>query len=149
MPLNVITLSLADLDAIQRIEQLAYSHPWSPAIMRDSFKAGTPCIGLLAADGSVAAYSFVLTIVDEVQILNITVDPARQGQGLGRALMEHLLADARAQNCTRVLLEVRRSNAVARRLYEHLGFVTIGVRKNYYPAVGGHEDALVLGYEIL
>ena len=146
---RVAALGERHLDELQAIEQRAYSHPWSQAIMRDTFRAGTPCTGLLDEAGHIAAYAFVLTAVGEAQVLNITVQPERQGQGLGRRLMQHILDSARQQGCTQVLLEVRRSNKPARLLYESLGFATLGVRKGYYPQHEGREDALVLGYEIL
>jgi len=146
---RIAALQADRIDELQAIEQAAYSHPWSAPIMLDSFRAKTPCTGLLDEAGKILAYAFVLTAVGEAQILNITVAPERQGQGLGRRLMEYLLDRARDDGCTVVLLEVRRSNKPARLLYERLGFATVGVRKGYYPSAEGREDALVLAFEIL
>jgi ribosomal-protein-alanine N-acetyltransferase len=88
--------------------------------------------------------------VGEAQLLNLCIDPDHQGQGWGRQLMQHLLAVARQEFCTIFLLEVRRSNTPARRLYESLEFKTLGVRKGYYPnGPGATEDALVMGYEFV
>ena len=87
--------------------------------------------------------------VDEAHVLNLCVDPELQRQGLGRRLLHHLIKLARAANATIVLLEVRKSNLPAIRLYDAEGFKRLGIRKNYYPAAGGREDAIVLGYDIL
>ncbi|MES2684517.1 MAG: ribosomal protein S18-alanine N-acetyltransferase [Pseudomonadota bacterium] len=136
-------------DEINAIEIRGYPHPWSLKIIQDTFKAGTACWALLDAQGRVQAYAFFSIAVGEAQLLNLCVDPDQHGKGLGRQLMQHLLQVAREEFCTIFLLEVRRSNTAARRLYESLGFNTLGVRKGYYPnGPGATEDALVMGYEI-
>ena len=87
-------------------------------------------------DGAVAGFAVWRGVdVDEWELLNIAVDPAFRGRGLGRALVDALPAG-------RVFLEVRESNAEARRLYEQCGFVAIGKRRRYcqHPA----EDGIVL-----
>ena len=143
-------LDITRVAEIHAIEIRGYPYPWSDKIMRDSFKAGTACWGLLAADGRVLAYAFFSMAVGEAQLLNLCVDPDHQGKGLARALMQHLMTLAREEFCTILLLEVRRSNAAARHLYESLGFNTLGVRKGYYPnGAGATEDALVMGCEIV
>lgn len=143
-------LDLARVPEILEIERLGYPFPWTEQIVRDSFRHGNDCWGVLNPADELLAYAFFSMAVGEAHVLNICVDPVQQGQGLGRYLMQHLITEAREALCTVVLLEVRRSNQVARRLYESLGFATLGVRKGYYPAGGeGREDALVLGYEII
>lgn len=87
--------------------------------------------------------------LDEAHVLNLCVDPDYQGKGIGRILMEYLLSEARNGGATVMLLEVRKSNAVALRLYRNLGFVRIGLRRGYYPARTGREDAYVLAHEIV
>ena len=132
------------------IERRGYPFPWTEQIVRDSLRHGTVCWGVLNPADELLAYAFFSMAVGEAHVLNICVDPAQQGQGIGRYLMQHLLELARSELCTVVLLEVRRSNNTARRLYESLGFTTLGVRKGYYPAAeNSREDALVMGYEIL
>ncbi len=132
------------------IERRGYPFPWTEQIVRDSLRHGTACWGVLNPADQLLAYAFFSMAVGEAHVLNICVDPQQQGQGIGRYLMQHLLALAREELCTVVLLEVRRSNNAARRLYESLGFNTLGIRKGYYPAAeNSREDALVLGYEIL
>lgn len=87
-----------------------------------------------ARDPSGALVGFALSwhIEDEVQLLNIVVSPNARRKGIGRALMDDLLAHARSTAAARVLLEVRASNAPAIALYEGLGFKSFNVRKAYY-----------------
>jgi len=142
-------LTAEHLPLIDAIEQRAYPHPWTARILQESLASNSVCTGLFDAANALLGYAFVLTAVGEAQVLNITIAPEQQGRGFGRYLMEHILLSARKKRCTTVLLEVRRSNKPARRLYESLGFATLGVRKGYYPLAEGREDALVLGLELL
>ena len=146
---RIVVVKAARLPEVLAIEQRGYLFPWSERVLRDTFKSGTHCWGVEDEAGRLWAYAFVTLVAGEAQVLNVCVDPAAQGQGLGRMLMQHVMQVARDELCTIVLLEVRRSNHVARRLYERLGFATLGVRKGYYPAADSQrEDALVLGHEI-
>lgn len=143
-------LDISRVPELQAIEVRGYPFPWSAKVMQDSFKAGTTCWGLLSEADRVLGYAFMNIAVGEAQLLNLCIDPDHQGQGWGRQLMQHLLAIARQEFCTIFLLEVRRSNTPARRLYESLEFKTLGVRKGYYPnGPGATEDALVMGYEFV
>ena len=145
---SIVPLDAARVPTILDIERHGYRYPWSEAIIRDCFKSGTGVWGVENASGELIAYAFFSMAVGEAHVLNLCVDPTVQGQGVGRYLMQHLITLARAALCTIVLLEVRRSNTAARRLYAGLGFAHLGTRKGYYPAAEGREDALVLGYEI-
>ena len=82
--------------------------------------------------------------VDEAHLLNISVDKRRQGMGFGGRLLRHAMSVARTLGARSLLLEVRPSNERALELYRHFGFVRIGLRKGYYPAHEGREDAMVL-----
>jgi [ribosomal protein S18]-alanine N-acetyltransferase len=143
-------LAIGRAEEIHAIELRGYPFPWSLRIIKDSFKSGTACWAVLGGEQKILAYAFLNIAVGEAQLLNICVDPLHQGQGLGRMLMQHLMALARDELCTIFLLEVRRSNTTARRLYESLGFSTLGVRKGYYPnGPRASEDALVMGHEFV
>ena len=85
--------------------------------------------------------------VGEAHILNISVAPNEQGQGIGRRMLEHLIELATGKAET-IFLEVRPSNVGAIALYEKMGFNEIGVRKGYYPATNGREDAIMLALEL-
>jgi ribosomal-protein-alanine N-acetyltransferase len=81
--------------------------------------------------------------VGEAHVLNVCVHPDWQGRGLGRRILDRLLRLAREHEADTAFLEVRASNTVAQRLYESAGFNEIGVRRGYYPARVGREDAVV------
>ena len=131
-----------DLGTVMQIEVAAYPQPWGEGIFRDCFKANHQCT-LYELEGILIGYSVMSMAAGEAHLLNLCIDPAYQGRGLGAAALEQVLMMAAANDTTTVFLEVRVSNQAARRLYESAGFNEIGQRFNYYPAAGGREDALV------
>jgi ribosomal-protein-alanine N-acetyltransferase len=141
----------ADLTRVIEIETSVYPFPWTIGNFSDSLNAGYD--GWVfempdAAPGAITGYAIVMWLPDEVHLLNISVDAAHQGQGLGRAMLDWLCANLRLRGARSVLLEVRPSNLPARRLYASSGFEQIGLRRGYYPDRGGaREDALVLRKE--
>lgn len=140
-------LQAGDLDAVMAVEARCYSHPWSRGNFIDSLAAGYHA-ALLLGDDELLGYYVAMAGVDELHLLNLTVTPEHQGQGLGHTLMEAVEALARRLLLPRVLLEVRPSNARARALYASRGFAEIGRRRGYYPAASGREDALVLALDL-
>ena len=97
--------------------------------------------------GKILGYSILAIGVGEAHILNICVAPTEQKQGIGRKMLENLIEVARGQAET-MFLEVRPSNRVAIALYMDMGFNEIGIRKGYYPAENGREDAIMLALEL-
>ena len=133
-----------DLSQIASIEVKAYEFPWSVGIFGDCLRAGYCCWSLLCSD-SVLGYGIMAVALDEAHILNLCVDPAYRRQGHAQRLLLHLLELARNRHASMVFLEVRPSNLPARELYARNGFQQIAVRRGYYPANPGREDAWVLG----
>ena len=146
---RVLPMHVSLLPQVLEIERRAYPFPWSEGIFRDCLKAGYSGWVLTEEPGLVIGYALMSMAVDEAHVLNLCIDPAYQQQGLGRMLLEHMIRIARAANATIVLLEVRKSNKSAIHLYETHGFQRLGLRKGYYPAAEGREDALVLGFDII
>lgn len=138
----------ADIAAVIAMEQRACAHPlhaWSDDNYRSSLRAGYWARVRCDADtGGVLAACVAMDGVDEVHLLNIAVDPRVGGQGVARALLDVLYERCAQQRASQLWLEVRPSNTRARALYERQGFEQVGVRKQYYPAPGGREDALVM-----
>ena len=132
-----------DLLPVAQLEQLVYEFPWTVGIFRDCMLAGYKTVAL-ESNGEIAGYSIMSVAAGEAHLLNICIAPALREQGEGRRLLEHMLAHALAAGADRVYLEVRPSNVRALRLYREAGFEVIGVRRGYYRAHGGHEDAVVL-----
>ena len=135
----------ADLDAVLALEAQAYPYPWTRGNFIDSLAAGYTAELRLDAQDRLLGYFLALPGFEEMHLLNLTVAPLLQRAGHGQALMQRLLAIARARADAALWLEVRPSNVAALGLYQRLGFAEVGRRGNYYPAPGGQrEDALVL-----
>ena len=133
----------ADVGAVAALERTAYVFPWSEGIFRDCLRVGYVCRVAVAGE-QVVAYGVMSFGAGEAHILNLCVDEAYRAQGLGRRMLEALLERARSAGMGDAFLEVRPSNAIALRLYRACGFEQVGVRRGYYQAVDGREDAAVL-----
>ena len=140
--LDFLAMSPRDLDEVVAIESSIYPFPWSRGNFADSMKARYSC-WVCRLGVELIGYSVTMLAVDEAHLLNIGVAAARQGRGHGARLLRHAMHDAKMVGANTLLLEVRPSNEKAITLYRHFGFVQIGLRKGYYPAEGGREDALV------
>lgn len=142
----------ADIPAVMAMEREACLHPvhaWSDDNYRSSMRAGYWVRVRCEADsGHIVAVCVAMDGVDEVHLLNIAVARAMHGQGLARELLAILYDRCRQRMAPLLWLEVRPSNEPARALYRAEGFVEVGVRKNYYPAAQGREDALVMKLDI-
>lgn len=132
-----------DVRAVMAIELAEYPFPWTARIFSDCLRIGY-CCRIAEIDGQLAGYGIMSSGAGEAHILNVCVAGIFQRRGLGRTLMLHLLDEAEILGVETVFLEVRESNPVAMRLYESLGFNRVGKRKDYYPAQGGREDAIIM-----
>jgi [ribosomal protein S18]-alanine N-acetyltransferase len=133
----------SDVAAVVAIEQRAYPFPWSEGIFRDCLRVGYHCT-VLEVDFVLIGYGIVACGAGEAHLLNVCIGEDFRCRGFGRALMEHLLQAAERAGSRLVFLEVRPANVGAIRLYESLNFQQIGVRRGYYQAAAGREDALVM-----
>ena len=140
-------MSIADLDAIMEIEPHIYSHPWTRGNFADSLKSEHSAWVLLH-DKKIVGYALMMMVLDEAHLLNLSISKAYQKQGFGRLLLEHMIDIARALNAANMFLEVRASNISAIALYENIGFNEMAVRRGYYPAHHGREDAILMGLAI-
>lgn len=140
-------MSRLDLRSVAEIEQSAYEFPWSESTFGDCLTIGYSC-WVYERAGTVLAYGILSYGAGEAHVMNLCVSPAHQGRGYGRLLMRKLMQEARMRAATVIFLEVRPSNQRALSLYRSLGFNEIGVRKGYYPAASGREDALVLACDL-
>ena len=131
-----------DLATVIELECAAYMFPWSIGIFRDCLRVGYTCRVLDAPDG-VVGYGIMSMGAGEAHILNLCVRADLRGQSTGRRLLGWLLDAARSAGHGWAFLEVRPSNRPAILLYESLGFAPVGLRRGYYQAVGGREDAIV------
>jgi ribosomal-protein-alanine N-acetyltransferase len=132
-----------DLDEVLAIERASFSMPWSRgAFLYEIQQNRVARCRVMRAGGSLVGYLCLWEIADEIHITNVAVNPERRRQGIARALLGGLLAEAQSRNLKLVVLEVRPSNKEAIALYESFGFRVTGRRRGYYYDTG--EDALVM-----
>lgn len=141
--LRIQPLAESDLEAVLEIERDIYEFPWTLGNFRDSMRAGYSCWGL-HEDRRLIGYAVLMLAAGEGHLLNLSVAAAMQRRGHGARMLGHLVRVARDYGARVLFLEVRPSNAAAQRLYAAQGFHQIGVRRGYYPARDGREDAIVL-----
>jgi ribosomal-protein-alanine N-acetyltransferase len=133
----------ADVGAVVALERASYQFPWSEGIFRDCLRVGYTCRVVTSAN-RVIGYGVMSVGAGEAHILNLCIDSAFRCQGIGRRMLDYLLDKGAAAGMSEAFLEVRPSNTAAIRLYLSLGFDQVGMRRGYYQAVGGREDAAVL-----
>ena len=138
----------SDLAQVLQIEQAVHVVPWNEETFKICFQAGY--VGwVVELANKVVGFIIVSLHVEECHILNICVAHQYQHQGIGAKLLQHALQHAKKKGLNIVYLEVRRSNSRAIAFYKKVKFHLIGERKDYYPTVSGHEDALIFAKSLL
>jgi ribosomal-protein-alanine N-acetyltransferase len=132
-----------DVPVIVAIERAAYQFPWSEGIFRDCLRVGYVC-RVVDVGGELTGYGIMSVGAGEAHILNVCIREEFRCRGLARKLLQYLLERALASGMQEAFLEVRPSNTTAARLYHSMGFEQVGVRRGYYQATVGREDAAVL-----
>jgi ribosomal-protein-alanine N-acetyltransferase len=124
-------LTTEKISEVAKLDKLCFSLPWSEKsfeLLCDGKNVGFVAVN----DGEVVAYGGMLVVLDEGQITNIAVHPSYRRQGLGERIVSSLLEYGKEKQLSNISLEVRESNTAAKALYEKLGFLSVGVRKNFY-----------------
>ncbi|MBL1319813.1 MAG: ribosomal protein S18-alanine N-acetyltransferase [Methylophaga sp.] len=137
-----------DIAEVIAIEKSATAFPWSEKNFEDSLKSGHHAWVYFDDLDEIIGFALVQKVVDEMHLLNICVKPREQGQGLGRAILDHVINFANSISAVLIVLEVRRSNQRAQQLYLQSGFNEMSVRKDYYPTEVGREDAVLMGLDL-
>ncbi|MCB5185261.1 ribosomal protein S18-alanine N-acetyltransferase [Methylobacillus gramineus] len=133
-----------DLDVIARIEPTIFPYPWTRGNFTDSLNSGYSC-WVYEQSGEVFGYAVLMMVLDEAHLLNISIATPWQGKGFGRSLLQHMMEIGRRHGALNMFLEVRPSNLSAIALYESMGFNEMAIRRGYYPAKQGREDAVLMG----
>ncbi|HEY0491048.1 MAG TPA: ribosomal protein S18-alanine N-acetyltransferase [Telluria sp.] len=143
--LHLSPMTMSDVDEVFGVELSVYPHPWTRGNFADSLASGYHGQVLRDDGGKLVGYFLLMAAVHEAHLLNVAVRSERQGEGLGRYLLDIVADSARSLGMESVLLEVRPSNLRALKVYEQYGFTEIGRRKAYYPDHNGQrEDAIVM-----
>ena len=140
-------ISLGDLDGIVQIERAVNPFPWGEEALRDTIASSGHHLMSLR-EGRAVGFLLSSFVLDEALLLLIGVSPYWQGVGVGGQLLEELINRSQDQGQKLIYLEVRSGNERAIRLYRSLGFIDIGVRRDYYPGLVGREDAIVMSLQI-
>jgi len=143
IPVQLRPMRTADLERIMGIEKRAYEFPWTLGMFEDCLQVGY-CCWVCEGDQILYGYGIMSMGAGECHIFNLCVAPEFHRQGLGRHIMTHLMHLGQRHHADTIFLEVRSSNQAAIGLYLNMGFNEIGLRRAYYPAHRGREDAVML-----
>jgi ribosomal-protein-alanine N-acetyltransferase len=132
-----------DVPVVVAVERSAYQFPWSEGIFRDCLRVGYIC-RVVEVGSDIAGYGIMSIGAGEAHVLNVCMREEYRGRGLARKMLLYLIDRARTSGMYEAFLEVRPSNTAAARLYHSLGFEQVGIRRGYYQATNGREDAAVL-----
>lgn len=136
-------MSIEDLPQVLEFERQSYPFPWTFGIFEDCLRVGYHC-QVMELNEQLCAYSVYSVAVGDCHLLNICIGPPFRRQGLARFMINSILQHSLTLGAKQIFLEVRPSNQAAITLYESMQFTRLARRPDYYPAIDGREDALVL-----
>lgn len=139
--------SLPEAGIFAEIEAAATSYPWTAGNYADSMKSGH-LFYLLREQETIQGFAIIMLVAGEAEVLNLVISQPYQGQGLGSVLLNEVITSLTHQNCSKLFLEVRKTNLAALSLYKKCLFEQSGLRKNYYQTESGREDAILMEREL-
>ena len=134
-----------DIPYVAELEAACFSVPFTEKALNELFLNTSWHFFVATENDTVVGYISFYCILDETEIVNVCVMPELRGKGIGRALTNRAIDFNRENNGSKVMLEVRKSNTPAIKLYESLGFISVGVSKNHYKLPT--EDAILMNLE--
>ena len=141
----ILNMNESHVAQVAELEKVCFSDPWSEKSVASELNNSLSCWLVAEEDGVVAGYIGSQTVMDESDMMNVAVHPDFRRKGIAEALVTKLVEALKKRESHCLTLEVRASNEPAKALYEKLGFVQVGLRKNYYR--NPKEDALILRKE--
>ena len=149
-PLDVALMTEADVGVVAALEAASFPGTATPegdrvARLREELARPWSRTWVAREDGRVVAFVLSWSVVDEVHILNLATQPDARRRGHARALLGHVIQNARSSGMRHLLLEVRRSNGPAIALYRREGFAATGLRRKYYD---DDEDAVEMALSL-
>ena len=144
---NFLPMDINYLTKVYELELESYDFPWTKEILRDCILYKYDSFVVVLNDNLVG-YIISKITYPETHILNLTVKKNFRKNGIGKALVELIISNARLRNSENIILEVRANNTDAQSLYKKLNFEVIGTRKDYYESKNDREDAYVLNLNL-
>ena len=135
------------LSDVLKIESASNITPWSEGIFLKTLQSRSISFVIISEE-KVIAFCVANTVLDECHLQNIAVIEELRGKGIGTFMLNILFKRAKLSDLDTVLLEVRESNEIARKFYRDNGFKELSVRKNYYKAENGRENAVIMRLEV-
>jgi [ribosomal protein S18]-alanine N-acetyltransferase len=142
--LDTRAMEESDIATVAAIERNANTFPWTLKNFSDCLTAGHQSWVYYDDNDVIVGFTVVQKVVDELHLLNLCVKKEQQGQGIGKLILKSVVDYAGVIDAAMILLEVRQSNMRAQQLYLQSGFNEMAVRKDYYPAQQGREDAILM-----
>ncbi|MBF0629657.1 MAG: ribosomal protein S18-alanine N-acetyltransferase [Magnetococcales bacterium] len=133
-----------DVPTVTLLDRVDNLRPWTEPMFYEELRLDSFCRVVVDETQTLQAFLVARRLLDEWHLLTLKVAPSCRGQGLARTLMLALIAHGIESDARTILLEVRASNQPAMNLYENLGFLSVGIRKNYYPGPTMAEDAVIM-----
>lgn len=140
MQLKYFPLKIEHLDRVLEIEQQSFPQPWTRGMFERETSLPISHFFVAMDNERIIGYGGYWQVDSEAHLINLAVHPEVRSQGIGRQILNYLVAHMERQKTVKILLEVRQSNHPARKLYESFGFTVVGTRKNYYTT----EDAILM-----
>lgn len=138
-------MTAKDIPYVLQIERESFTDPWSENMFNELFSSTAFKSFVAVENDEILGYTSVISAFFVFEIMNIAVKPQSRGIGIATALMEKVVDFAKTVEAESILLEVRRSNLTAQKLYEKFGFIYDGVRRGYYT---DGEDALLMSLKM-
>lgn len=130
--MQIRPMTMEDCEQVAAIEAVSFSMPWSLKAFTETVQKANFRYFVAEDAGEIIGYCGFLFVLDEAEIPNVCVKASARQKGVGKKMMSFLLEEATKLGLAVLYLEVRESNVAARRLYESLGFIENGIRKNFY-----------------
>lgn len=148
MKINIDNMNLSDLTKIENCLLQDFDDFWSPSILRQELENSQKLNSnyfVAKCNSEILGFAGILTIIDEVNIMNIVVKKSNRGLGVGSLLLEKIIDFSKSENASSITLEVNENNIVAIKLYEKYGFKQVGLRKKYYNNI---DNAILLDLKL-
>ena len=130
--MQIRPMTMEDCEQVAAIEAVSFSMPWSLKAFTETVQKANFRYFVAEDAGEIIGYCGFLFVLDEAEIPNVCVKASARQKGVGKKMMSFLMEEAAKLGLAVLYLEVRESNVAARRLYESLGFIENGIRKNFY-----------------